>query len=219
MIKAKVNGKSIEIETSYDELSFGKLLQLVEAQSDSAKQVAVLIGEPVEVVRKAQILGLENIYQAISFLKVPVVIDEFPVKVGEYKLPKDLAFESVEQFEVLKQEIGKAGETKDLVEMTRALAMYAAIYCQPLNEPFDAEKAGYLAKQFESYPCREVMSAGSFFMAKLLSIQSGLSMSYLRKDIPMRKNRQVSRNLMKRLGSMRLLTVWRVMWAHLTKKS
>ena len=96
------------------------------------------------------------------------------------------------------------------------LAMYAAIYCV---REFDEEKAKYLAKQYLDAPCLEVMSAGTFFHASILSLETGLTMNYLRRNIPMKKSKPGLKALMKRLGFTRPSIMWRAMWDTMTKKS
>lgn len=219
MIKAKVNGKRVSIETAWEELSFGKFLQLLEGKDDYSKIIGVLLDRPAEEIRKAKIEGLEPILKAINFLKTPCPIQEHPERVGAFVLPKDITFSSVEQFETLRTEIAKAAGKDNLTEQTKALAMYAAIYCQPLNgDAFDAERAEYLSHSFMSYPCQEVMSGGSFFMAKCLSLTSGLPMSYLRKDTHLKKSRPDLDGFLKRSGFMQFWITLRAIWASLTRK-
>jgi hypothetical protein len=219
MIKAKVNGTPVEIETSWEEVSFGKFLQLLEAKDDYYQIIAILLKLPLEDVRKAEISGLENVIQAINFLKTPCAIDEQPTKVGAFELPKDITFHSIEQFETLRQEIVKAAGKDNLNEQTKALAMYAAIYCQPLRgDAFDPEKAEYLSHSFMDYPCMEVMAAGSFFMARCLSLTSGLPMSYLRKNTVLKKKPRALDGFLRRSGFTRLSTISRAIWASLTRK-
>lgn len=219
MIKAKVNGEPIQIETCWEEVKFGKFLQLLTAKDDYYQIISILINRPVEEVKKANIQGLEGVLTAINFLKTPPAVDETPEKVGEYVIPKDITFQSVSQFETLRGEIMKAAKADNLTDQTKALAMYAAIYCQPLmGDEFDAEKAEYLSHKFMDYPCLEVMSAGSFFMAKCLSLTSGLPMSYLRKNTLLKKKRLDFGKFLRRSGFTRLSTISRVIWASLTKK-
>lgn len=220
MITAKVNGKKVKIETSYDELSFDKYLKLLSAKDDPAELISVLIDIPADTIRKAAMPGLENVIRAIQFMKTPAAIDEHPTKLGEWTLPEDITFETVGQYETMIRKTNEAVKMDDLIEQTKMLANYAAIYCQPLNgEEYDDEKAEWLVPKIMQMPCLEVMSAGNFFHAKCLSMQSGLSMSYLRKNIPMRKSRPGLKRLARRSGFTRLWTILRAMWDKMTKRS
>ena len=217
MIKAKVNGTQTEIETSWDELSFRKYLKLLNSQSNYTQIIAILLNLPEKDVERANFVGLDSVIQAIKFLQAPPAIDPIPKKLGDYTLPKDITFHSVGQFETLKQEITEATKMDNLHDQTKKLAMYAAIYCQPLNgEEFDKEKAEWLAEKFLDYPCLEVMGAGNFFMARCLSLTSGLPMSYLRKNTLLKTNR--FHGLLRRSGFTRFSTMLRVMWEVMTKK-
>src|SRR6185436_10655405 len=134
---------------------------------DYQSVLAILLQEPVENIRKAKFEGLDRVITSLKYLQEPAKIYEQPTKLGEYVFPQDLTMETVEQFECLRKYI-KETQGKTIREQTEALGMYAAIYCQGSKEEFDEEKAKYLAEEFKTYPCLEVMSAGSFFMAKEL---------------------------------------------------
>lgn len=219
MLKVKVNGSPVEIETSWDELKFSKFLQMLTAKDDYNQVIGILLNLPPQDVAKARIDGLEQVLEKIRFMRTSAEVDPVPKKVGEFKIPEDIRFHSVAQFEVLKKEINKAAAMDNLTDQTKQLAKYAAIYCQPLNgDEFDEEKAGWLAEQFLDYPCLEVMSAGNFFMAKCLSLTSGLPMSYLRKNTPLKKSRLDLQSFLRRSGFTRLWTISHAIWASLTKK-
>lgn len=215
MIKIKINGQPHEIPEKWEEVTFDQFLKLIEADQDYAAILSVMLGLDINELKRAKIQGLDLIIQRLNFMTKQPEIDPKPIKLGSFEFPKDIAFETVEQFEDTRREISKV-QDKDLRTQTEALATYAAIYCQ---NPYDSEKAQYLSKSFYSLPCTEVMAAGSFFQAKCLSMQSGLSMNYLRKNIRLKKNKPVSARLVKRLASTRLWIVLRVMWEKMTKKS
>lgn len=217
MIEATVNGKPVKIETSWDEVSFGKFLKLINVQ-DYVNILSVLLDEPPEVIKKAEFVGLAPVIKAIQFMQKQAEVDAFPTKLGDYILPKDITYQTVEQFEVLRSEMVKSASVP-MQEQTKALAMYAAIYCQPLKgEEFDIEKAQWLAEEFMKYPCREVMSAGSFFRDSLLSTMTGLPMTYLRKSLVQRSRKRVLSEFLRRLGFTRLWTTLRVMWEQMTTR-
>jgi hypothetical protein len=219
MLKAIVNGKKVQIETSWEELSFEKYLKLIEAKDDNAELLSILLDVPAETIRKGKITGLEKVLKGISFMRQSALIDENPTKLGEWILPKDITFESVGQYETMRTKINESIKMDDLKKQNEMLAHYAAIYCQPLNgEEFDSEKAEWLVPAIMKLPCLEVMSAGNFFQAKCLSIQSGLPMNYLRKNIPMKRNRPVLNALARRSGFTRLWTILRAMWEKVTRR-
>jgi hypothetical protein len=215
MIKIKINGQPHEIPEKWEEVTFEQFLKLIAADQDYAAILSVLLGLDINDLKLAKIQGLDLIISRLGFMTKQPEIEPNPIRLGKFEFPKDIAFETVEQFEDTRREIAKVQDL-DLRAQTEALATYAAIYCE---NPYDSEKAQYLSKSFYSLPCTEVMAAGSFFQAKCLSMQSGLSMNYLRKNILLKKNKPVFGNLVKRLASMRLWIVLRVMWERMTRKS
>lgn len=178
-------------------------LDLIAAKDDNMQLLSILLELPIEEIRGAKIQGLELVLRNIQFLKTVPAIEKTPISLGTYVFPKDVTFETVEQFEEVRAEINRVGASGDVRLNTEAMALYAAIYCA---QPFDKEKAILLSKAFMSYPCLEVMAAGSFFQAKCLSIQSDLSMSYLRKNTLLKSSRPGLKRFLRRLGFMLHLT-------------
>lgn len=115
---------------------------------------------------------------ALNFMKEGMDIPEYPTMLGKFKLPKDITLESVDQYFILQKEIEKSATQESLVERTKYLANFAAIYCMSEQE-FDYYKCIELAKSFDEYSCIEVLAAGSFFLHRLTSIEKNLPMSYL----------------------------------------
>jgi hypothetical protein len=218
MVEAKVNGKPVKIPSNWDEVTFGQFLKLIDCK-DYTHILSVVLDMPPDIIAKADFVGLRHVYQALNFVQTQAPVEQYPKKLGQYEIPKDISFQSVGQFEALRTEIIKA-QSSDLLGQTKALAVYAAIYCQPQNgDEFDIEKSYWLSESFMNYPCTEVMSAGSFFRDNLLSITSGLPLSYLRKSLAKRKSTQGWQTFLRRSGFTRLWTILRVMWERMTKKS
>lgn len=226
MIKAKVNGHPVQIETAWRELSFRKYLKLIERgvgtenfQVQQSDVLSVMLDLPKDMIQKADFQGLDPVLKALNFLYTMPVVEEFPVKLGEFEIPKDITHHSVEQFETMEKYINKAAGDQDIVSRVKPLAMYCAIYCQPLNgDPFDVEKAEWLSERIMDYPCEEVMSVGTFFTLKFVSTKRNLPMSYLYKSIPARRKRRVLSEFLRRSGFTRLWTILRAIWGSLTKK-
>lgn len=228
MIKAKVDGRPVEIETSYSELTFGKYIKITEmglrgdkVEVKRSDILAVMLGIPVETVRKAKFSGLDPVLKALSFVfDTTPRIEEFPTRVGEYKIPKDITNYSVEQFETMAKYAQNAAKPEvSIIDKLKMNAMYCAIYCQPLNgEDFDEEKAQWLAEKFLSYPCEEVMSAGLFFMLNYRSLKENLPMSYLYRNIPLKRKRPGLDAFLRRSGFTALSTRWQGIWGAVTRK-
>lgn len=220
MIKAKVNGNQIQIETSWEELSFRKYIKLLErgigADNFQVKQsdvLSVMLDLPPETIKTAQFDGLDPVISALAFLYTIPKVEEYPKKLGDYVIPQDITHKSVEQFETMEKYINEAAKQESMVEKVKPLALYCAIYCQPLNgDYFDEEKAVWLSEKIMDYPCQEVMSVGTFFTLKFVSIKKGLPMNYLYRTIPLRKKQPVLSGLMRRLASTRHLITSRAIW-------
>jgi len=192
MITIKLNGKKYEYPTEWNDLKFKSFLRLVDFNLSKMRAIRIILEEiGFDLKPGDKIEGLEVIMQSIAFIDKTPEIDPEPKKLGEYYFPQDVTFETIEQFEDVRSEIERISKIENgLREQTEALAYYAAVYCQGQKEPYDSEKARFLSKSFLELPCLEVMAAGSFFQAKCLSMQSGKSMSFLRQNIVMKKNKQ-----------------------------
>lgn len=211
MQECRINGQNYKIATSWDEISFRKLCAIINHRNDSLKVLAILLGMPDVDLSKAKITGLEKIIPKLSFLSVEpetlIEIGKEPNRLGPYRFPKDVTFETIGQYQEVLQEINKLAQTNDLSLQTEGLAFYCAVYCQPLNEiggEYDSGRARLLTKAFMDLPCLEVLAAGYFFQIKCMSIQSGLSMNFLKRNIQRKKNRLVFGSFLRRSGFMLL---------------
>lgn len=218
MINVKINGKPHEIPESYEELTFGQWCSIIAARSakDYDEIISIFTGIPKDELKGAKIQGLEILLRKVAFLQKEPVIDETPKKLGNYEFPKDISYETTEQYQDTLSEINRVTSLNDIGEANKALALYAAIYCQI---PYDSDRAKTLAKSFMEYPCLEVVAAGSFFMAKCQSLQSGLSMNYLRRNILLKKKKPVLSRFLRRLGFTLRLIRSRAMLEKMTKQS
>lgn len=220
MITIKVKGKKYEYPTSWEDVKFRTMLRLIDFKLKKIDAIKIVLEEiGVDLQPNDKLEGLESILSASVFLDKTPLIDPNPEKLGEYYFPKDVTFETIEQFQDVVAEIDKVSKIEDdLRAQTEALAYYAAVYCQGQKEPYDSEKARFLSKTFLELPCLEVMAAGSFFQAKCLSMQSGKSMSFLRQNIQMKKDRLGLKTFLKLLVSIPLSTRLRATLGYMTGK-
>lgn len=219
MIKIKVNGKSKEIPQNWEEVSFDLFLKLLEADKDQVKILSAILDLSESEVKGAQIEGFESLMHHLRFLQKPFELDPVPKKIGYYQLPADIQYESIEQYQETLSEINRVTtldlpEREKLIEQTKSIPLYAAIY---VTKPYDSDSAKLRAKSFHSLPCVEVMAAGSFFQAKSLSIHSGLPMSYLRRHTLLKKRWPGLKKYLRHLVFTKLWIVSRVMWAKMTR--
>lgn len=217
MLKVKVNGEERLIPQSWEEVTFGQYLRLITVKHGRpySEIIAILLNISEQEAKKVRFEGFD-VYRYLGYITTQPEFDPNPKKIGEFKLPEDITHETVEQFEVLTAHINKTAQSQDLVEQTKALAMYAAIYCN--QGEFDEQKAGFLAERFLTYPCLEVMSAGLFFSSSAVSSVTGLPRNYLTRHIRMKKSRRGLSAYLRRSGFTVLWIRLRAMWALLTRR-
>jgi len=197
MLSVTINNKKYNIPTGWHEVKWSQYLQLIEPKKITDR-ISIFTGISAKKLSNAKITGLEPILIALKFIDEGMEIPENPTRLGEYKLPKDITLQSIDQFWMLEAEIKKASAETKLTDRMKYLANYAAIYCQALNEDFDYEKSMELAKEFDDYPCLDVLSVGTFFLAKLTAIEKNLQMSYLLSIIHWKNLNRGSRSSRKR---------------------
>jgi hypothetical protein len=194
-MKFKLNGKPLNIPTSWDEVTYGQYLQMIKLEKDDpAAVIGILTGIESDVVRKAQIVGLEQILIAVRLLRT-----ESPdftgkvTKVGKYTIPVNgngefnIKFESLEQFEDMRSVMLKtANNPKSIIE---SYGEYVAIYLQKFRDGvYDAVKAeAMIETEIKAMPAKEVLAAGTFFLVKLLNLLPGTAASSLPTNPPPNK--------------------------------
>lgn len=172
MLKLKIDDKEIKMPTSWLETTFRQYVEIVTGKSDFWWGLSVITNVPYETLMKYNFSeGMDTIVHAASFLNKWEGIDEYPKKCGPYLLGDSIT--TGNQLTAITQEIEMVGQSKDMGEQLQQLCTIAAIYCQGVYEPFDKEKAFYLSKQFQEYPCIDVLSCGNYFQAKAIAIASG----------------------------------------------
>lgn len=182
MIKLLIDGKPTNLKTNWGEVDFNTFISLAECGNDMVQVASVLSGVPRETLDKSKFSeGLDHIFAAVNKLKGWPPIFRTPTKIGKYKV--GLNIETFAQVQAMEEVIITCGTTKNFRFQQEALAEIAAIYCQGIDEPFDREKAGYLAKEFMTYPCSEVLTVGNYFMCKVVSLTKGIPFDSLRKDL------------------------------------
>lgn len=189
MITFKLNGKPIEIATSWDEFNYNQWLQVVEKPLEFKQLVAVCAGIPDdENLQKAQITGnIEGLVVAMNFIKKPPVWDGPVFKCGPYTLPinhkgkYNIQYAELQQFEDMRNIMGKIEGTSTL-ERTKSIAVLypsmVAIYLQKVRDgEYSYNKAMDMVEEIKTYPAREVVTLGSFFLVKLQNLLNGTPVS------------------------------------------
>lgn len=184
MIDFKLNGKSIQVASSWDELSYEQFFKTFQPL-DFKALISVCANIPNdENIQKAQITGnIEGLVTAMNFIKKPAVWDKPVLQCGPYKLPinhkgqYNIQYESLGQFEDMRNWMAKiTGETQvdRAKSITETYPYFVAIYLQKIRDgEYSYSKAMDMVEEIKSYPAREVVTLGSFFLVKLSSLLNG----------------------------------------------
>lgn len=184
MITFKLNGKSIEIATSWDELTYQQFYNTMQPL-DLKGLLSVCAGIPNdENLQKAQITGnIDALIAALNFIKKPAVWDKPVLQCGPYKLPinhkgqYNIQYESLAQFEDMRALMAKiTGESQvdRAKSITELYPSFLAIYLQKVRDgEYSYNKAIEMVEEIKTYPAREVVTLGSFFLVKLTNLLNG----------------------------------------------
>lgn len=177
MIKFKLNGKSIEVKTSWDELSFNQYYQIFNLKDDLLQAVAICTGLSYDILKNAKIVMLDQVISAMSFLNKPAEWSGSCLQVGKYELPINhkgqfnIQFESLGQFEDMRQVMKGI---KDVVTLTEAYPKFVAIYLQKIRDKeYSHGAAMEMVEEVKAMPAKEVITLGSFFYVRLTSLLNG----------------------------------------------
>lgn len=199
MITFKLNGKKIKIPSAWSDLTFRQYLQIFNLSDDYLQLLSLLSGLDYETVKKSIIIGLDSLIEAMSFVNTPFTIPEYSNTLGKYKLPVNskghfnVQFESLAQFEDMRAVV-KSLPGNDLKAHTEAYARYAAIYLQKIRDgEYDPEKAKAMVEEVMEMPALEVLSAGSFFYVKLMSLLNGTTKTLPNTPLSQKKSKPASK--------------------------
>jgi hypothetical protein len=177
MIKFKINGKSINYPSAWEDLTFNQFLQILQLKGDSIQLVSILSGLDYEYLKKATIIGLESLLEAARFIQSKAKFELYYPQIGPYKLPAnrkgqfDIRFESMGQFEDMRAAMTKANE----IGLTQSYARYVAIYLQKIRDKeYDPSKVEEVEEEVKTYRACEVIAMGQFFFLKLYLLSTGI---------------------------------------------
>lgn len=179
-MKFKLNGKSITIPHSWDEVTYKQFLAIGKIKNDLPELLSVLTGVDKDTLLKANIKGLDQVLAAIAFIQDQPDWSDAVSNVGPYKLPPtasgkfEIQFESLIQFEDMRSHWASLKEiTADTLLDTAGI--FSAIYLQKIRDgEYSYDKALIMAKEeIPNYLAREVVSVGTFFLVKLKNLLNG----------------------------------------------
>lgn len=210
MIKFKLNSKTVEVASSWEDLTFKQFLKVFSLKNgDILDAISLCSGIEYEVLKKAGVIvGLESLITAVQFLNTPAKYPDTTDRIGKYKLPLDSKGEFNPQFKRLDQfeDMRKAMvfSDKGIVAVTEAYATYCAIYLQELRDgEYSYDKAKGMIEEVKDMPAKEVIPAGSFFLIKLMNLLGGIKKTSPNTNQSPKKSKQGLMTSKKRSGSTR----------------
>lgn len=200
-LTATLNNVKIErtIPIGWDQVTFEQLIELSDCRDDRAKALSVFLKIDAETIRKAQIVNLDAVLSVLSFLETDLFTN-VPDKILGYKLPKDLGFETIAQYQDLKENL-KSSQGLTNKEALAKYPLYVATYaCKDKHGHYDWKLAEEMASEFLQAPCTEVMGIGNFTLAKLIGLTNSTNQSSQNRNTLMKKFRLALTGLRLRLG-------------------
>jgi hypothetical protein len=167
-ITIELNGVKVQkdIPISWDEVTFSQFIQIADAK-DLAARLAIFTGVEVETLRKIKISNLGTITGLLSFIDNTEIDMRVPKEIAGFKMPDNLAVETIGQFEDMKAEAAKMQDKSK--ESLKAYAMFCAIY---VTNPYDYKEAEKKLDIFMNAPCPEVLGIGNFTLVKLIELNN-----------------------------------------------
>jgi hypothetical protein len=202
-IEIQLNGtkQEKEIPTKWEEVSFQKFLKLTTCGDDTVKIISLFTDIDEETLKKAKISNLESLITLLGFLKTEMNLN-IPDTCQGYKIPKNLEFETIGQYQDLKAEALILSQTNSFDQY----ALFCAIYA---TNPYDYKKAEELKSVFMDAPCTEVMAIGNFTLAKLAELTTGIKAKSLLPNIHRKKFWQGLTDWLRSLVFIARYYIWR----------
>lgn len=198
----ELNNVKIEkdIPITWDEVTFKQFLALLKCEDDMAKILSLFTGIDEDIINKAKIQNLEALINLLSFLKTEIDL-VIPKTCMGYKIPKNLEFESIGQYQDLKLEAATMSE-KDIDRY----ALFCAIYA---TNPYDFKEAEKKVEIFMNAPAREVVGIGNFTLLKLVELSNGIKAKLPQQSIQKRKFWRVLTVWLRSLDFMLRYYIWK----------
>jgi hypothetical protein len=202
MIKFKLGKQTVNVASSWDDLTFNQFLQILGLKGgDIYQAISICSGIDYETLKSAKVIvGLEQLITAIQFMNTPAKFPDKVTTLGKYKLPVNPQLEQLDQFEDMRKIM--IDSDKGIIQITEAYAKYCAIYIQPLRDgDYKFDSAMAMVDEVKQMPAKEVIPAGSFFLIKLLSLSTGIKTTSPPTSQTRKKSKPASQNYKKRSGS------------------
>lgn len=206
MIAFKLNNKKVNIPSTWFDLTFEQYIKIMENKGGVSDILSIFTGIEPDVIRNADIIGLDLVIASLSFLHEVPKFDTYTPQVGKYKLPCNskgqfnIQYESLAQFEDMRSVMVKV-PPNNVIALTKSYADYLSIYLQKVRDgKYDYDKAREMVTaEIYKMPAHEVIIAGSFFLIKLLNSLTGTPNSSPTTSQSQKKSKPVSVASKKRL--------------------
>lgn len=199
MKQYKLNGQTVNIPEKWSECTFIQLVRMNLLPENEAQVVSIFTGMSEDFLLLCKEVDIfEKILVDISFMSTDIpnipIIDFITIDEKKYKVPKDLMFESVAQYEDMKVVIKQLQNEGDKLTDLEVMELYPsmiAIYIQPqIDGEYDYFKAQELANKIYLLPCMEVIGIGSFFLMKYNVLKLGTMNAVLKEGMNRRKEQR-----------------------------
>lgn len=208
-MKVKFDGKKQSIPMSWDEVTWEQFMKLTTCITDG-DVIGLFLNIKPEKIRQARIENLESLLSCLAFLKqeMPIIV---PKSILGYAIPKDLNFETVGQFEDMKDICSKLptnGE-KLTAEHLGAYLEMVGVYAMPNYLDSTLEHRTEFANQFNNAPCTEVMAVGNFTVKRLTALINQQAKGFQKVNTQQSKFRLALRGWLARTASSIHFYTWK----------
>jgi hypothetical protein len=227
--------QNINVPISWDQVSFKQFLALSKPDPETKQVIntyshvlSVFTGIDEGVIQRAQITGLDKAMQVLSFIKKPCHY-LVPKRLLFYEIPKDLGFETIAQYEEMRDAINKVS-SQDYYTQLEQYPLYCAVYaCKQMSRPrvdelrerfpelakeleygaYHWKKAEVMAEEFLNCPAPEVLGVGNFTILKYVGLNLGINQTYHKPLTPLRRLTLVFKRWLLRLDLQGLFLTWK----------
>lgn len=172
----KVGNSKCNIPTRWPDVTYEQYVYHIIPRTFT-ETVSCFTGIPVETLIKSKLKNIDKMSIALAFMTLSPNMERTPT-VGNYIMPGAPEFESLAQFEDLRETIKKLPQKKreeyDYTDTEQECDCYlqaCAIYCQKVRDGvYNSEKVQDVKEELKSKSCVEVISNGAFFLSVALNI-------------------------------------------------
>lgn len=176
MITFKVGNSKAPIPTCWPDVTYSQYVYHIIPRS-LTETISCFTRIPIETLINSKLKNVDKMSLALAFMSLSPNMERTAI-VGKYIMPGAPEFESLAQFEDLRETIKKLPQKKreeyDYTDVEQECDCYlqaCAIYCQKVRDGvYNSEKVEEVKEELKGKSCVEVISNGAFFLAAALNI-------------------------------------------------